>query len=63
MELITLTGSNNRTEEREQDLEGPGLFPEYEDGSKEANMFDYQRCYIFDKPTVFLSARVHPGEV
>jgi hypothetical protein len=53
MEMITLTKDLKRTEEREELIEG--LFPE-------ANGDVTTRPFIFDKPTVFISARVHPGE-
>ena len=63
VELITITGKNDNTKRREDEIEGPGLFPEIKPGSKEEDIFSNQRCYKFNKPTVFLSARVHPGEV
>lgn len=63
VELITITGKNDNTKKREDKIEGPGLFPDIEPGSKEAQIFSANRSYKFDKPTVFLSARVHPGEV
>jgi hypothetical protein len=64
MELITITGNDgNLPEEREIKIEGPGLFPEFEPGSNEEKIFSYDRCLKFEKPVVFLSARVHPGEV
>ena len=53
MELITFTGRENITEEKEDLIEG--LFPEAK-GNKET------RPYKFNKPTIFLSSRVHPGE-
>lgn len=55
MEMITFSGKQGITEDREDLLEG--LFPEHslED---EKNM----RPFKFDKPTIFLSCRVHPGE-
>jgi hypothetical protein len=53
MEMITLTGTAKMTEEREALIEG--LFPESE-GNPEA------RPFVFDKPTIFISSRVHPGE-
>ena len=46
-------------EEREDSI--PGLFPEVPDDQKER--FSSERSFKFDKPTVFLSARVHPGEI
>ena len=42
-------------EEREDTI--PGLFPEHSD-TDPANM----RPFRFNKPVIFLSARVHPGE-
>lgn len=53
MELITFSGRENITEEKEDLIEG--LFPEAK-GDQET------RPYKFDKPTIFLSSRVHPGE-
>ncbi len=53
MEMITLTGKAKMTEEREALIDG--LFPE-SDNKPEA------RPLVFDKPTVFISSRVHPGE-
>jgi cytosolic carboxypeptidase protein 5 len=41
------------TEQREELMEG--LFPE-------ANGDESTRPFKFDKPTIFISARVHPGE-
>jgi len=63
VELITITGKNAKTNKREDKIEGPGMFPEITDGSKEAEIFSKERCYKFEKPTIFFSARVHPGEV
>ena len=53
MELLTITGYDECTEEREEMI--PFLFPEHEGDAS-------LRPYRFNKPTVFLSARVHPGE-
>ena len=53
MEMITLTGRAKITEEREAPIEG--LFPE-SDNKPES------RPLVFDKPTVFISSRVHPGD-
>lgn len=53
MELITFTGKEKMTEEREDLIEG--LFPE--SGGDPTT-----RPFKFDKPTIFLSSRVHPGE-
>lgn len=63
VELITITGKNECTQQREDRIEGPGLFPKIAKGSPESEIFSKLRCYKFDKPTVFFSARVHPGEV
>ena len=54
MELLTITSHTNKTEEREPLIDG--LFP-LSKGDKST------RPFIFDKPTVFFTARVHPGEV
>ncbi len=51
MELITLTDNTGITEHKEPLIEG--LFPD----SKPTH-----RPYIFDKPTIFITSRVHPGE-
>ena len=51
MELITITGRNNIIAEKEELI--PTLFPRGKDST---------RPFKFKKPTVFLSARVHPGE-
>jgi cytosolic carboxypeptidase protein 5 len=53
MEMITFTKDTKRKEEREALIEG--LFPE-------ANGDPESRPHIFDKKTIFLSCRVHPGE-
>ena len=53
MELITFSSRQKITEEREELMDG--LFPEA-DGNPET------RPFKFDKPTIFISARVHPGE-
>jgi cytosolic carboxypeptidase protein 5 len=54
MELLTITGKDEKImAEREQLIEG--LFP-YHDGEGEV------RPFKTNKPTVFLTARVHPGE-
>ena len=53
MELITFTNRDKITEEREDLVEG--LFPE-------ANNDKSKRPFKFDKPTIFISSRVHPGE-
>ena len=63
VELITITGTNGDTKRREDTIEGHGLFPEIKPGTPEAEIFSDKRCHKFDKPTIFLSARVHPGEV
>ena len=53
MEMITFSGRDKITEEKEELIEG--LFPE-------ANGDPETRPYKFDKPTIFISSRVHPGE-
>ena len=53
MEMITFTGRDKITSEREDLIDG--LFPEHE-GNKDL------RPFKFDKPTVFLTSWVHPGE-
>jgi len=53
MEMITITKDSKSTEKREALIEG--LFPE-------ANGDTDSRSYIFEKPTIFISSRVHPGE-
>jgi hypothetical protein len=63
VELITITGSNEDTKRKEDTIEGHGLFPEIKPGTPEAEIFSSKRCHKFEKPTIFLSARVHPGEV
>ena len=64
MELITISGKNDMEEEREEKIDGKGLFPEFEDNSEEAKIFSRERCHKFkDKKVVFFCARVHPGEI
>lgn len=53
MEMLTVTKNTKRKEEREELIDG--LFPEA-NGDKET------RPYLFDKQTIFISCRVHPGE-
>lgn len=53
MEMITLTSKLKMTDRREALIDG--LFP---DAKGKQN----SRPFIFDKPTIFLSSRVHPGE-
>ena len=62
VELITITGHNERCEEREENMQG--LFPEF-DATDEimSRRFTTHRPFKFNKRIVFLSARVHPGEV
>jgi hypothetical protein len=45
MELITITGNNDNSKEREPKIEGKGLLPEIVDGSPEAKIFHKERCY------------------
>ena len=66
VELVTLTGKTweeGEGEEVEEKIEGEGLFPEFEDGTEESKIFSRKRCLKLNKPVVFLTARVHPGEV
>jgi len=53
MELITFSSKEKILEEREELIEG--LFPEAGGNPK-------TRPFKFDKPTIFISSRVHPGE-
>ena len=53
MELITFTNKSKMLDEKEDVIEG--LFPE-SNGDKNT------RPNKFDKPTIFISSRVHPGE-
>jgi len=55
LELLTFTGRNGISKYREDTMEG--LFPEHS-STDEKN----KRPFKFDKPTIFISARVHPGE-
>lgn len=54
MELLTITNKNGMTSNREPSLECPVVYP------LKATL---KRPNVFDKPTIFLTARVHPGEV
>lgn len=51
--MLTITKDVKRTEQREALLDGLFL---------DANGDPESRPYLFDKPTIFISARVHPGE-
>ena len=53
MEMITFSGRDRITDEREELIDG--IFP-LANGDRET------RPYKFDKPIIFLSSRVHPGE-
>ncbi len=62
VELITITGQNEKLEEREESLKG--LFPEFDTSDETlAKRFSCERAHKFNKKVIFLSARVHPGEV
>lgn len=54
VDLLTITGKNKSTNQHENFIEHPIMHPE-----GKINKF---RAQIFQKPIVFLSARVHPGE-
>ena len=53
MELITFSAKNKMLDEREELIEG--MFPDAQGDPS-------TRAFKFDKPTVFISSRVHPGE-
>ena len=53
MEMVTFTDKTKMMDEREALI--PELFPD-------ARGDPLTRPYRFDKPTVFISSRVHPGE-
>jgi hypothetical protein len=54
MELWTLTGKDERVSDVNEELI-PDLFP-FHEGDKG------QRAHVINKPIVFLTSRVHPGE-
>ena len=60
--MITITGQNEKLEDREESLKG--LFPDFNTEDETlAKRFSTERPHKFNKKVVFLSARVHPGEV
>jgi hypothetical protein len=62
VELITITGHNEKLEEQEETLKGPGLFPDFnKDDEINSKRFSCERPHKFNKKVIFLSARVHPG--
>jgi hypothetical protein len=62
VELMTLSGHNDKREDLEEDI--PHLFPEYDQGDAVLRKrFKMTRPHKFNKKCIFLSARVHPGEV
>lgn len=62
VELITISGHNGKKEELEDTLDG--LFPDFDQSDEKLKKrFSTFRPHKFDKKCVFLSARVHPGEV
>jgi len=63
LELITITGKNECARVREDKIEAHGMFPTFAEDSPEAEIFSSKRTMKFDKPCIFLTARVHPGEV
>ena len=52
--MLTITSHSKKLNEREAMIDHDIIFPH-----KDPSL----RPYRFQKPTVFLSARVHPGEV
>jgi hypothetical protein len=56
VDLLTISSHNKITYQHEKYIDHPIMHP---DKSPAANT----RAWIFNKPVVFLSARVHPGEV
>ena len=63
VELVTISGHEGRLDTREDRINAKGLFPELQPGSREAKLFSRNRAHKFDKGVIFISARVHPGEV
>ena len=55
VDLITITGYSKQTYQYEKYIENPIMHPDRVTGVQ-------TRANIFNKPVVFLSARVHPGE-
>ena len=53
MEMVTFTSKAKITDEREELIEG--CFPESNNDAE-------SRPFKFEKPTIFISSRVHPGE-
>lgn len=53
LELLTITGYDKITNKREELIDG--LFPQHKNDKEE-------RPFLFNKQTVFLTSRVHPGE-
>jgi len=59
VELLTITGLSHQTGTR--DLRLKGLFPK---PPKEfASQFSTERPWKFNKPTIFFTCWVHPGEI
>lgn len=58
MEMLTITNRNKMTYEREELIDG--LFPEHPQNRNGEN--GPERPFKFEKQTVFLTCRVHPGE-
>jgi hypothetical protein len=59
---MTISGMNDKSDELEESL--PGLFPDFDlNNAKLVKRFATTRPHKFKKKCIFLSARVHPGEV
>ena len=58
VDLLTITNYNKLTYQYEKYLDNPILHPE-----RHLKAEGSTRSWVFNKPVVFLSARVHPGEV
>jgi murein tripeptide amidase MpaA len=57
VDLLTITGKNKSANQYDSFIDHPIMHPEIKD------LPNGHRAVAFNKPVVFLSARVHPGEV